>query len=186
MPRGGKQPGAGRPRKYGDSTKVIRIPQKVEPVIRNFLEKLAESTNANVTEFVTHPTYHDPLPIYSSRVQAGMPSPADDYIEDRIDLHDHMIEKPRDTFGVRVIGDSMKDDGMLEGDLILVDRSIEPRHGMIIVAALNGDVTVKRLFRRNGEVRLIPENNAYKPIPVNEDDEFVIWGAVTGLIRRYQ
>ena len=112
-------------------------------------------------------------------VAAGFPSPAADHTRKRIDLNEHLIRNKEATFIFRVKGDSMSGIGIYEGDELLVDRSIEAKHGNIVLAVLNNDYTVKRLYRRGGVVKLIAENPLYPPIVVKEGEELVIWGVVT-------
>jgi DNA polymerase V len=113
------------------------------------------------------------------KVPAGFPSPAADYAYKSIDLNEHLIRNKEATFVFRVKGDSMSGVGINEGDELLVDRSIEPRHGHIVVAVLNGDFTVKRLHQRGGVVKLIAENPRYAPIVLKDGQELVVWGVVT-------
>ena len=104
------------------------------------------------------------LPLFSTRVPAGFPSPADDYIESRLDLNEFLIRHPSATFYMRVTGDSMTGAGIYPGDILIVDRAITPRHGNIIIAVLNGEMTVKRLIRQYGTTYLAAENPAYPPL----------------------
>lgn len=122
------------------------------------------------------------LPIFLGRLPAGFPSPADDYLEGKLDITKHLVKHPAATFYVRVSGDSMIGAGIHTGDLLVVDRSLEPKNGNVIVAALDGDLTVKRLSRRNGVVRLLPENKDYQPIEIQDGQSFEIWGVVTNVI----
>src|SRR5262245_2382255 len=115
------------------------------------------------------------LPIFLSRVSAGFPSPADDYIEKRLDLNELIIKHPEATFFVKVEGDSMRDAGILSGDILVVDRSLEPSHGKIVVAILNGEFTVKRIHIGPRGVALLPENTAYEPIKIHSDSDFQVW-----------
>ena len=119
---------------------------------------------------------------YSCAVTAGFPSPADDYLESKLDLNDYLIKHPSATFFVRVAGDSMVNAGIHNNDIIIVDRSIKPKHGKIIVAALDGQMTVKRLYRRDKKVILLPENKLFKPIEISDSMEIVIWGVATNVI----
>ena len=112
-------------------------------------------------------------------VRAGFPSPAADHSQKRIDLNDHLIRNKEATFIFKVKGDSMIGAGIYEGDALVIDRSIEANHGNIVLAVLNNDFTVKRLYRRGGVVKLIPENKLYPPIVVKDGEELVIWGVVT-------
>uniref|UniRef100_UPI0038B265CE LexA family protein n=1 Tax=Crenobacter luteus TaxID=1452487 RepID=UPI0038B265CE len=122
------------------------------------------------------------LPLFASRVPAGLPAPADDLKEAGIDLNALLVERPQATFLVTVQGDSMVNAGIHDGDLLLVDRSIEARPGKVVVAVIDGELTVKRLERDGERVWLMPENPAYRPIPVPEDAAFFIWGVVTNVI----
>ena len=124
-------------------------------------------------------SYHQ---FYSCAVTAGFPSPADDYLESKLDLNDYLIKHPSATFFVRVVGDSMVNAGIHNNDIIIVDRSIKPKHGKIIVAALDGQMTVKRLYRRDKKVILLPENKLFKPIEISDSMEIVIWGVATNVI----
>ena len=128
---------------------------------------------------IQNKSYHQ---FYSCAVTAGFPSPADDYLESKLDLNDYLIKHPSATFFVRVVGDSMVNAGIHNNDIIIVDRSIKPKHGKIIVAALDGQMTVKRLYRRDKKVILLPENKLFKPIEISDSMEIVIWGVATNVI----
>lgn len=119
------------------------------------------------------------LPLFSAAVPAGFPSPAADYVERKLDLNTLLIKHPDSTFYIRVSGNSMNDAGIFSGDLLIIDRSIEPRDGHVILAVLDGEFTVKRLKRKNGRITLLPENPAYEPIEVSACQSFEIWGVVT-------
>lgn len=122
------------------------------------------------------------LPVFLGRLPAGFPSPADDHLEGKLDLNRHLIKHPAATFFVRVTGDSMMGAGMHTGDLLVVDRSLEAVDGNVIVAALDGELTVKRLSIRGQVVRLLPENKNYEPIEIQPHQSFEIWGVVTNVI----
>lgn len=124
------------------------------------------------------PQYTRLLPLYSSKVQAGFPSPADDYIERYLDLNAEYIKHPSATFLVTATGDSMMDVGIYTGDVLVVDRSLEATDGKIVIAAVNGELTVKRLSQKNGRVQLLSANAKYKPIDITDEHEVVIWGVV--------
>lgn len=124
------------------------------------------------------------LPLYLATVAAGFPSPADDFIDKSLDLNEHLIHHPEATFFVRVCGDSMQDAGIRSGDILVVDRAVEPAHNKIVIAALNGDLTVKRIRAQNGKLVLAPENPAFSPIEVGEEESFEIWGVVTYVIHK--
>ncbi len=123
-----------------------------------------------------------PLPLYSARVAAGFPSPADDYIEGKLDLNEHLVKHPAATFFVRVEGDSMIGAGIHSGDILVVDRSLKPCHGKIVIAVLDGELTVKRLEQRKGILRLLPENKSYPIVEITDAMDFMIWGVVTNVI----
>ena len=112
-------------------------------------------------------------------VPAGFPSPAADHTQKRIDLNDHLIRNADATYVHRVKGDSMIDIGIYEGDSLLIDRSIEPKHGDIVLAVLNNEFTLKRLYRKGGVIKLVPENQRYSTIVVKAEEEFSVWGVVT-------
>lgn len=113
------------------------------------------------------------------KVPAGFPSPAADHAQKRINLNEHLIRNQEATFLFRVRGDSMTGVGIYEGDTLLVDRSMEPRHNHIVLAVLNNEFTVKRLYRRGGTVKLIAENPLYPARVIKPEEELTIWGVVT-------
>jgi len=117
-------------------------------------------------------------------VKAGFPSPAADYMEKTIDLNDELIENKDATFYVRVDGESMKDANILDGDVLIVDRSLTAKNKDIVVASLNGEFTVKRFVKEKGHGFLMPENAQYKPIKITPDDDFTVWGVVTYVIHK--
>lgn len=122
------------------------------------------------------------LPLFASRVPAGFPSPADDYVDQRLDLNTHLVEHPAATFFTRVSGHSMRGAGIHDGDLLIVDRALEAQDGRIVIAAVNGELTVKRLRLRKGGAWLVPEHPDYKPLKITEGLDCVIWGVVTRVI----
>ncbi|HHH76127.1 MAG TPA: translesion error-prone DNA polymerase V autoproteolytic subunit [Phycisphaerae bacterium] len=124
------------------------------------------------------------LALYVSAVEAGFPSPADDYVETLLDLNEHLVPNPVATFFLRVSGDSMMSAGIFDGDLIIVDRAVQPRDGDIVVAALYGELTVKRIRLGDGQLLLEPDNSAYPAIEVPAEADFHIWGVVTHAIHR--
>ncbi len=124
-------------------------------------------------------------PLYASMVAAGFPSPADDYMEGTLDLNEHLITHPAATFMVRVEGNSMTDAGILPGDLLIVDRSLESRSGHIVVAVINGELTVKRLLKVKNGWQLKAENPDYPPTQIEPESQCAIWGVVTGSVRRF-
>jgi DNA polymerase V len=125
-----------------------------------------------------------PLPLYLTPVSAGFPSPAEDYLERALDLNELCIAHPAATFYVRASGDSMRDAGIKSGDILVVDRAVEARPGKIVIAAVDGELTVKRLRCLDGRLFLAPENPAYRSIEVHPETCFEIWGVVTFIIHR--
>jgi len=123
-------------------------------------------------------------PLFLSRVPAGFPSPAEDYVEGSLDLNEHLIAHREATFFVRVQGHSMTGAGIRDGDLLVVDRALEAADGDIVVAVVDGELTVKRLARRGGRVRLLPEHPGFEPIEFKDGQELVVWGVVTSVIHR--
>ncbi len=124
------------------------------------------------------------LPLIATSINAGFPSPADDFIDTKLDLNEHLIKHPAATFFVRVSGDSMKRAGIYAEDILIVDRSLEPQNNSIIIAILNGELIVRRLKIHAKRIFLLPENSTYKPVEVTEDEEFRIWGVVTSVIHK--
>jgi DNA polymerase V len=125
-------------------------------------------------------------PLAGATVAAGFPSPAADYVEGSLDLNELLVKRPAATFFVRCAGESMTGAGIFPGDLLVVDRSLEPADGSIVVAAVDGEFTVKRLRRRNGSAWLVPENPAFKPLRVDTLDDCRIWGVVSSSIRSHR
>ena len=115
----------------------------------------------------------------STAVQAGWPSPAQDYFDGRVDLNTHLIKDANSTFIVRVAGDSMRNAGISDGDEVIVDRALTAQHGDVVVAVLDGELTLKRLWHHNGHVILKAENPRYPDIAIASLSELTIWGVVT-------
>lgn len=186
--RGGFRDNAGRKKGssvYGESTKAIRVPESLIPTIQNLLELRKLHTRiGSKTEFLyPSPTpVFCPLPLFSGKVSAGFPSPADDYVEKSLDLNELLIKKPAATFFVRAEGDSMLGAGIHSNDILVVDRSLEPVSGKIVICAINGELTVKRLKKHSGLIILAAENPLYADIIINSETELVIWGIVTNVI----
>lgn len=123
------------------------------------------------------------LPLYASRVPAGFPSPADDHLEAPLNLNDYLVRRPETTFFVRVAGESMTGAGILDGDLLVVDRFLEPADRDIVIAVVASELTVKRLCLESGRYWLRPENPAFSAIPVHAEAGIEIWGVVTAVVR---
>ena len=122
------------------------------------------------------------IPLALGRVEAGFPSPADDYMERSLDLNEHVIKHPAATYFIRASGDSMTGAGIFDGDLLIVDRSLEPAHGRVAVVEVDGQLTVKRLFKSKGLFLLQSENASCPPIELQEWSEVVVWGVVTHVL----
>lgn len=121
-------------------------------------------------------------PLFSVKVAAGMPLPADNHTDQWLDLNHYLIHNPTQTFFVRVQGESMVDAGIFDGDLLIIDRAIQPRDGSVVLAKLNGEFTVKRLRKNGKQLILMPENQAYPPIEITDAIDFEIWGVATNAI----
>jgi DNA polymerase V len=120
-----------------------------------------------------------------SRISAGFPSPATDYVEEGLDLNKYLVDRPAASFLFAVQGESMTGAGIMDGDRVIVDRSRTARHNDIVVAEIDGEYTLKRLFQSGGRIELRPENPAYPIITLKDGDELRIWGVVAGVVRRY-
>ena len=123
-----------------------------------------------------------PRPLFVTSVSAGFPSPADDYIEGKLDLNTYLIKHPAATFFVRVEGDSMIDAGIHSGDILIVDRALEPVDNNVVIALINGELTVKRIRKVDDKLFLIADNSQYEPIQIQKEMDFEIWGVVTNVI----
>ena len=122
--------------------------------------------------------------LYASSPAAGFPAPGDDLVEARLNVHDLLVKHPESTFFVRVEGDSMEGAGIFSGDVLVVDRSVEPTNGAIVVAAVQGGLVVKRLKREREGLFLMSEQTGYAPIAISEQDDCFIWGVVVGSVRQ--
>lgn len=129
---------------------------------------------------------HNQLPYADLGVQAGFPSPAQDYLNESIDLNHELVRHPASTFYARVSGDSMIGDGIDSGDLLVIDRSIEPADGDLAVCCVDGDFTLKRISLRDNLIWLIPSNEAFDPILVTPENKFEVWGVVTHTIKQHK
>ncbi|BEV70932.1 MULTISPECIES: LexA family transcriptional regulator [unclassified Paludibacterium] len=186
---GGARRGAGRPRgsgrcDAGEAQTQLRIPRADKQAVldllatRRALRHIQSWRPAPQTEIV-------PLPLYGSRVPAGFPSPADDYLESTLDLNQYLIQDAPATFMVRVKGDSMIGAGIAEGDILVVEKGRHAQHDQIVLAVIDGEFTVKRLHRRDEQVALLPENPAYAPITLRDGQDLTIWGVVTACVKKF-
>jgi len=187
---GGCRAGAGRKRAK-EPTVTVRVPVSSKEAVMQWILQLKA---AAPIQPVRVPTWMEisPLapqtaprsfPLMSHSVCAGFPSPADDYVEKRIDLNEELIQHRKATFFLRVSGHSMINAGIDDGDELIVDCAIIPEHNRIIVAAVDGELTVKRFYRRNGIVKLTAENPDYPDIEFRSEQEMMIWGVVTRVIK---
>lgn len=188
----GRKVGTG---KFREPTSVLRIPNSQEPVIKDFLaayqrKRLSSDLDAvTVIELPALNASSIKFPLYTSKVSAGFPSPAEEHVEKRLNPNDFLIDQEDATFFVTIQGYSMMDVGLLPNDKAVVDRSKIASIGDIVLAVLNGEFTIKTLSRnKNGAVRLLPANStgAYSPIEISEEMHFEIWGVVTGSFRRFK
>ena len=192
------KPGAGRKvgtGKFGEDTSVIRIPASQQSVIKDFLsayqrKRLAVDLDAlGVFELPTLLAKPISLPLYSSKVSAGFPSPAEEHVEKRLDPSEFLIDQKDATFFVTIQGYSMINVGLLPGDKAVIDRSKLASIGDIVLAVIDGEFTIKTLARKkDGTPRLLPANStgAFSPIEIKEGMDFEIWGVVTGSFRRFK
>lgn len=178
---GGARPGAGRKATFLEATRPVRIPLSQIAAVRTFLHGrvFAETPLTPMALAVTAdaPT----LPVFAAGVRAGFPSPADDHAEPGLNLNE-LLENPAATFCAWAEGDSMINLGILDGDLMIIDRSLEARHDDVVVADLNGSFTVKRLVHKAGSSFLMPANPDYPPVPITPGDDIRIWGVVVRVI----
>lgn len=127
-----------------------------------------------------------PLPIFESGVSAGFPSPAEDHLDLSLDLNEYIVKHPSSTFYIYAKGDSMIDSNIQDGDLMVVDKSINPNNKSIVIAVINGEFTVKRILYIDKKMYLSPDNQKYNPIEITTDMDFEIWGVVTHVIHQYK
>jgi DNA polymerase V len=189
--RGGKRDGAGRPYgsgKYGEPTKAIRVPQSLIQPIQQYLSRYGheKAVPSKVFPFMLKAgvfPQSQRAPLFDSKVAAGFPSPAEAHMDSELDLNEYITRNPASTFYVRVEGNSMLGAGIHPNDLLVVDLSLEPRDGNIVIAFINGEFTVKRLkLSKNKQVSLLPENENYPVLTIKEGMDFRIWGVVTNVI----
>lgn len=195
---GGKREGAGRKPGtglYKEPTSVMRVPSSQKAVISDFLKAYAKKQMADSLEGIKDMALPAldvealAIPLFSSKVPAGLPSPADDDVEKRLDPNRFLIDQEESTFFVTIQGESMLEAGLLPDDKAVVDRSKTPVIGDIVLAMVDGEFTIKTLAKqKNGDPRLLPANSSgqYHPIDIKGDMQFSIWGVVTGSFRRFR
>ena len=186
---GGARTGAGRKKnsgKFKEDTKVMRVPVSLVGQVKSTLDVYKSQLKSEIE--VLEPDFNAPslsIPIFSSRVQAGFPSPADDHLEDRLDLNKHLIHHQEATFFVRAQGESMLNAGIHPGDILVVDKSLPAKSSKIVIAVVDGEFTVKRLHKYKGKITLKAENPEFDDIEICEGSELIIWGVVTSVIHQY-
>lgn len=192
--RGGKRAGAGRKpwSPFKEPTVPMRIPVSQEPVIRDFIEvfkrKKQNEQEPNVSSIMEPSLVPNiiELPLFSTKVAAGFPSPADDHVEKRLDLNDYLITQADSTFFVKIKGDSMIDAGIFEGDIAVIDRARLASLGDTVLAMIDGEFTIKILSESDDRKPvLLPANPVFSPIEILEGMQFEIWGVVTGTVRKF-
>jgi DNA polymerase V len=190
--RGGYRPNAGRnvgTGLYGEATKVMRIPESAVSSVEDILASC--KTQRQGERFKNDILLPSPnsrpihLPLFSHKVAAGFPSPADDYVQGRLSLDEHLIRHKEATFFVRAKGNSMIGAGIFDGDLLVVDKSLTPKSGDVVIAVVDGDLTVKRLIKRKGVIFLKPENPRFKDIEFKDGQELQVWGVVTSTVKKF-
>lgn len=170
---GGKRQGAGRRAgsgKYGEPTVAMRIPKSLADEVKGFVR--------------VKRVKRQKIPLFMASVPAGIPQNLEDHVDDYIDLNEYFIRDPEETFMVTATGESMTGAHIKSGDTLIVDRAIEPTHGHIVIAVVDGNLTVKRLQKTGGDIVLKPENKAYEPIAVTKKNGLHIWGVVTHIIHK--
>ena len=152
--------------------------------MEKYITDLANAIDAHFEVLPANGLEEMDIPFYSTPVSAGFPSPAEEYLEDRINLQQLLVAHPSATYFLKVRGDSMRDANLHEGDILVVDRSLKPRVNQIIIGLLENEFTVKRLVKKQNQYYLQPENPAYPLIPLPETSGFQPWGVVTWCIHK--
>jgi len=170
---------------FGETTKVIRVPASQVVEIKNYIRGRYHIGNT-VTVMLPHPNPEKKhLNLFNHKVPAGFPSPADDHIEKALDLNEYLVTKKETTFFVKIKGDSMIDASIHDGDIVIVDRSKQAKIGDIVLASIDGEFTIKILAKHLSQPRLLPANEKFQPIVINENMQFEIWGVITGAVRKF-
>lgn len=190
MTRGGKREGAGRKQlsnRYKEKTQPVRVPQSLLATVKLLLQNKAGQANPGDMSLPLLPN-PDPSacerPLFTDAVSAGTPFSAGDHVDHILDLNTHLIHNPPTTFFVRVAGDSMTGAHIFDGDLLIVDRSPNPKKNDIVIAVVDGDLTVKRYIPSSSGVTLQAENPAHADIYVGTEQELSIWGVVMHIIHK--
>ncbi len=183
---GGARQGAGRKAAYGEPTKTVRVPQSLVPVVVGYLDEMKRSPQAPGETAALRPIAalrtSIAVPALGRPVRAGKPTSGDDYQEDAVDLGKHLVRDPSNTFVMKVAGWSMRDAGIADGDELVVDRGVAAGDGRIVVADIDGELTVKRLKRTSTGWLLQAANPDFADISVGDKSELNIWGVVTRVL----
>lgn len=182
--------------KFGEPTIPKRIPVSAVAEIDEFLRRRSQHSIRVVHAAaqgdleVLHPAEVSSAadcarPLFGSSIAAGFPSPADDYIEEWLDLNNLLITDKPATFFVRVKGESMIEEGIRPGDLLVVDKGMEPQSGDIVIAVIDNELTVKELEMVQGRIRLLPANRELQPIELQEGQQLLVWGVVTAAVHQF-
>lgn len=181
--RGGARPGAGRP--AGDPSAVVRLPLPLAAIARRMRDGSLRAGDINAFLDVSARSTAS-VPLASAAAACGFPSPADDHVDRPLDFNELLVRTPAATFAVRIAGESMRDRGLLPGDVAVVDRARSPVNGCIVLALVGGDFTIKTFRpRAGGGVVLEAANPDFPDIAVHEADGFEVWGVVTGIVRTF-
>jgi len=186
--RGGFRFGSGRKSGsgyFGEKTKVIRVPASRIIEIKKYIKSRYQTGNTDTLMLPHLSPEKSHLNLFDYKVPAGFPSPADDHIEKALDLNEYLVTKKETTFFVKIKGDSMIDASIHDGDIVIVDRSKQAKIGSIILASVDGEFTIKILAKHLSQPRLLPANEKFKPIVINEGMQFEIWGVITGAVRKF-
>jgi DNA polymerase V len=143
---------------------MVRKPTTDKPKLEFFIPDISEELR---------------LPLVEAFINAGFPSPADDYLETKLDLNTLLIKDPSSTFFARVRGNSMEDVGIHDGDILIIDKSLEPKQKSVLICFIDGDFTVKKVSKVNGDFYLVPQNKDFAPIKIEKSSDFRLWGVVT-------
>ena len=186
--RGGFRFGSGRKSGsgyFGEKTKVIRVPASRIIEIKKYIKSRYQTGNTDTLMLPHLSPEKIHLNLFDYKVPAGFPSPADDHIEKALDLNEYLVTKKETTFFVKIKGDSMIDASIHDGDIVIVDRSKQAKIGNIVLASVDGEFTIKILAKHLSQPRLLPANEKFQPIIVNESMQFEIWGVITGAVRKF-
>lgn len=184
---GGHREGAGR-KCAAEPTVTVRVPVSRKAVIVKLVQQMKVSPSVRFPSWLAcqplaELSVSQMIPVMNHSVHAGFPSPADDYVEKRIDLNEELIQHREATFFLRVRGHSMTGAGIDDGDELIVDRALAPEHHRIVAAAVDGELTVKRFYQHDGVVKLLAENPQFPDIEFKNGQEMMIWGVVTKVIK---